>query len=357
MARFLFVTWWGGGNVTPVRVLGAQLLAAGHEVRVLGPERLRGDLATAGVEVVAQAGGFTATPDEVAAEIDRAGTDAVVIDFMQPESFAAAQASGVRWAPLVHTLGHRVLANEQSTMLAFAPLATVNEVRTRFGLPAVEDPRALLADADRVLIGGPAAVDRPAPHDGRVRHLGALLDPPGSDAGWTPPTLGRSLVVVSLGTTPMDEVPVLQRVLDAAASLPDVAFVATVGDHVDPSSLSTPPNATVSRLVRHAAVLPYASALVTHAGLGTVTAGLAHGIPLVCVPLGRDQHDNAARVEELGAGLTLDANAFPDDIAAAIDRVLYRDDRFRVAAGEVAGRIADESRPGHAVAELVELAG
>src|SRR5205814_8092473 len=94
MARFLFVTWWGGGNLTPVRVLGADLRAAGHEVRVLGPARLRDELAAIDVALIEQAGGFTATPDEVAAEIARTPTAAVVIDFMQPESFAAAEASG-----------------------------------------------------------------------------------------------------------------------------------------------------------------------------------------------------------------------------------------------------------------------
>jgi UDP-glucoronosyl and UDP-glucosyl transferase len=35
----------------------------------------------------------------------------------------------------------------------------------------------------------------------------------------------------------------------------------------------------------------------------TVLKALAAGVPLVCIPIGRDQKDNATRVLRLGAGL------------------------------------------------------
>ena len=357
--RFLFVTWWGGGNLTPVRVLGRRLLDAGHEVRVLASERLRDDFAAHGIEVVGNQKGFSASPDELSAEIDRTPTDAVVVDFMQPNVFAAAEASGVRWAALVHTLGQGVLDDEHSTMLAFASLDAVNGTREAQGLAPVDDAVALLATPDRIFVAGPPAIDRPrrsSANGDRVRYLGALLEDAGPDAGWTPPGAGtgRPLVVVSLGTTPMDDGPVLQRVLDGAGRLPVDVF-ATAGEHLDPASFATAPNTTVRPPVRHAAVLPHAHLVVTHAGLGTVTAALAHGLPLVCLPLGRDQFDNATRVEELGAGVAVESSAPADDIAAAIERVLG-DESFRRAAGALAGRIAGESAPDRSVAELVALA-
>ena len=43
-------------------------------------------------------------------------------------------------------------------------------------------------------------------------------------------------------------------------------------------------------------MFPDAAAVVTHAGHGTIMRALAHGIPLLCLPMGRDQDDNAARV-------------------------------------------------------------
>jgi len=36
--NFLFTTWEGGGNMTPVRVAARKLLARGHRVRVMSDE-------------------------------------------------------------------------------------------------------------------------------------------------------------------------------------------------------------------------------------------------------------------------------------------------------------------------------
>jgi UDP:flavonoid glycosyltransferase YjiC (YdhE family) len=72
----------------------------------------------------------------------------------------------------------------------------------------------------------------------------------------------------------------------------------------------------------HARVLPHARAVVTHAGLGTVHAALAQGLPLVCLPIGRDQPDNAARVVWHRAGVRLSPKSSSDKIAAAVKAVL-----------------------------------
>jgi UDP:flavonoid glycosyltransferase YjiC (YdhE family) len=68
--------------------------------------------------------------------------------------------------------------------------------------------------------------------------------------------------------------------------------------------------------------MPQASAVVTHAGLGTVAAALSAGVPLVCVPAGRDQGENAVRVVEAGAGVRLPQRARPDAIRAAVERAI-----------------------------------
>ena len=74
--------------------------------------------------------------------------------------------------------------------------------------------------------------------------------------------------------------------------------------------------------VRHGAVLRHADVLVTHAGLGSVHAALAHGVPMVALPLDREQPANAAAVERIGAGLALDPSVASAAIAAAIARTL-----------------------------------
>jgi UDP:flavonoid glycosyltransferase YjiC (YdhE family) len=69
-------------------------------------------------------------------------------------------------------------------------------------------------------------------------------------------------------------------------------------------------------------VLPECSAVVTHAGHGSVLKALAAGVPLVCMPLGRDQKDNTIRVLRLGAGVRVAKRAHPARIAAAVRDVL-----------------------------------
>ena len=60
-----------------------------------------------------------------------------------------------------------------------------------------------------------------------------------------------------------------------------------------------------------------AALVVTHCGHGTVMRALSHGRPMLCLPMGRDQNDNAARVVARGAGLRLGADAAPPAIRSA----------------------------------------
>jgi UDP:flavonoid glycosyltransferase YjiC (YdhE family) len=113
-------------------------------------------------------------------------------------------------------------------------------------------------------------------------------------------------------------------------------------------------NVEVVRYVPHDRVLPFASLVVTHAGLGTVMTTLAHGVPMVCVPLGRDQFFNAARVAALGVGRGLDANADERAIAAAV-RAVIDDDEMRRAARHWPDVIAAYRRGEAVMAEIDRL--
>lgn len=50
-------------------------------------------------------------------------------------------------------------------------------------------------------------------------------------------------------------------------------------------------------------LLPRCRAIVHHGGIGTLSKSFVAGTPQLILPLAHDQHDNAARVERLGAGL------------------------------------------------------
>jgi UDP:flavonoid glycosyltransferase YjiC (YdhE family) len=69
-------------------------------------------------------------------------------------------------------------------------------------------------------------------------------------------------------------------------------------------------------------VIDRADLVVTHGGHGTVMKALVAGRPMVVLPHGRDQPDNAARVTARGAGLAVRRTASPARIASAVQKVL-----------------------------------
>jgi MGT family glycosyltransferase len=212
----------------------------------------------------------------------------------------------------------------------------------------------LLDDADGVIVTTVPELDQPAGAvPANVRYIGPLIEDAGPDAGWRPAVSGVPLVVVSLGTTPMGEAPVVQRVLDALADEP-VQAVATIGDHLDAGTFTVPSNATIVPYVRHAALFPHARVVVSHAGLGTVSAALIHGVPLVCIPLGRDQPANAAHVEAAGAGYTVASTASTDELTSTI-MAATADAPVTAAAREMGDVMARYENGGRAVLEVEQL--
>jgi UDP:flavonoid glycosyltransferase YjiC (YdhE family) len=84
-------------------------------------------------------------------------------------------------------------------------------------------------------------------------------------------------------------------------------------------------------------------------------AALAHGVPLLVLPLGRDQNDNAATVEAHAVGLRLDPAATTEDLATACQAPL-RDATFRDNARALGARVVRDARESPIVTELERLA-
>ena len=74
----------------------------------------------------------------------------------------------------------------------------------------------------------------------------------------------------------------------------------------------------------------------------------------MCIPMGRDQDDTAARVVHHGAGVRLSPKASTDQIRAAIGKVLAHD-KYRVPAERLADAIAAERETSTLVADLESL--
>ena len=111
-------------------------------------------------------------------------------------------------------------------------------------------------------------------------------------------------VYVTLGTV-LDEAGVLRLLLTALADL-DCNVLMTIGRGGDPVSLAPwPANATVEQFVPQAEVLPHCAVVVSHGGSGTTYGALAHGLPLLMLPHGADQFDNAKAARAAGVAKAL----------------------------------------------------
>jgi MGT family glycosyltransferase len=277
---------------------------------------------------------------------------------MLPGALCGAEASFRPSVALVHTL-YAANLDDDGGLLPMQAAATIDgttAVRAELSLPPVAGFGALLDRQTTLLVTCPEALDDPrGPRAANVRYVGPVQEEAGPDAGWRPPGVddGRPLVVVGLGTTPMNEGPVLQRLLTALGDAP-VRVLATLGDHLDPQDLEVPTNVHLSGHVRHAATLPWASAVVSHAGLGTVLAALSHGLPQVCMPSGREQPLNAAAVERVEAGCTVQPTASADEVRAAVLRTLS-DMELRAGAARMALSIDAQRAAGAAEAEIERL--
>jgi MGT family glycosyltransferase len=129
------------------------------------------------------------------------------------------------------------------------------------------------------------------------------------------------LILISFSTTYMNQRALAQRVLDAVAPL-RVRVLLTAGPALELTQLRLPDNARAVDFIAHRTVLPHADLLITHAGWQTINAALADGVPLVCIPDGRDQPDNAARVVHVGAGVRARKSTPPQKLRAIIQAAL-----------------------------------
>ena len=144
---------------------------------------------------------------------------------------------------------------------------------------------------------------------------------------------------------------VVEAVCSGCAGLGVDALV-TPGPAIDARSVHAAANVAIVPFANHDEVLPGCAAVITHGGLGTSLRSLAHGVPQLLLPLGRDQHVNAARVADLGAGIVLPAHSPPARIGTAL-KTLLGEERFQAAAAHAAARIAADD-PDHAAVTALE---
>ncbi len=373
------------GNAPPQLALTRELVERGHQVRVLAHRAARGRVEGTGAQFVefrrtlpdmdmsqresdslrdweahtrigaalrvrdnVLVGLLLDTARECAELLEGWPADVVVLDWMLPGAAVAAEAAGVPAVALVHCpfplpidgaplLGSGLrpmagrlgairdrLLNHVARRVFAAGLAVLNQARTEQGLQPLKDWYTQLLGVEAIYVMTAPELDFSS--QGRlpanVSYVGPAFEPFAGE--WRSPWAdanGDPLVLVSFSTSYMDQRESVQRVLDALAPLP-VRVLLTTGPALDAKHLRIPANTHAVSFLPHRLVLPHAALVITHAGWQTINAALADGVPLLCIPGGRDQHDNAARVVLAGAGVRARERATPRKLRRVIAAAL-----------------------------------
>lgn len=418
MMNFLLATWEGGGSVTPMLTVARKLADRGHRVRVMSDRCNRPEAEAVGVAFVpwrrapsridrsresdvfrdweaetpqeqigrvlerVWAGPALQYAEDLIEELRREPADLVVSSELLMGVMAGCEAIGQRFVALTCNINlfgtpgvppvgpgltsaatpeeeafHREVAAGNQQMFD-AGLPALNAARKALGLSPLLHLADQLEVAEALLLGTSAAFDFAPPSlPDHVRYVGPQLADPPWAAPWQSPWPVddvRPLVLVAFSTTFQDHVGVLQAIIDGAAALP-VRLLVTLGDTISPDELVPAANCALVHSAPHNDVMPEASLVITHGGHGTVTRALMHLKPLIVVPHGRDQNDNAARVTARGAGIILPAGSPAYEFRTAIEYMLANA-RYADAARALGERVADDVNNSPAAEELERLA-
>jgi UDP:flavonoid glycosyltransferase YjiC (YdhE family) len=216
--------------------------------------------------------------------------------------------------------------------------------------------RGVYLDPRPPMLRGPETV--PAAHGTHRIRPEIPGDPAAALPAWADALDQHPVVYVSLGTAPLFNQPQKFAPLLEGLTAEAVEVVVTVGDLNDPAVFGElPPTVHVENWLPLSPLLPRCDAVLCHAGTGTTLAALAAGLPLVLVPQGADQFDNARACERAGAARIL----MPDQVTPAAVRdavwtVLRDDSSERAAARALAAEIATMPSAVEVVNELMSIA-
>ncbi|RKN11548.1 nucleotide disphospho-sugar-binding domain-containing protein [Streptomyces radicis] len=383
--RYLYAVMPGLSHLYPLvpSVRAARL--AGHDVLVATSGGAVGPAAGAGLPVV-----DVAQDREIAPVFDR-----LLVDVLRP-GLSDEELMGLMGAAFA-TIGDRMIDGLLSTALEWRPDAVVYEpglaggliTARRLGVPGVVHGVGLRHPTSWGMYGmGPTAArlgiaELPEHPDVEVRispdSLEEHNEAPGEDLSvvaevpmracpfngggevpdWALSRGDRPRVVVTMGSSAATtgEGRVLADIVRGAAGL-DVEVVVTTGSGGLPDALDPlPKNVRVVSWLPLSELLPVSDAVVHHAGMGTMFAAYAAGVPQLSVPPTGGRPAPHEVTEARGAGLTVQPGALtPDGVAAAL-RDLLDDPGYAAASREVAAEMAAMPGPDAAIDRLTRLIG
>jgi MGT family glycosyltransferase len=412
--RYLFALTDGGGTVPPELGAVQRLVARGHAVTVLGEDTMANDIAATGASflpwrhalnrasrrpeaapyreweirsprravqqalehlVVRPAAGYA---EDVSSAIRDHRPDLLVTSFFAIGAMIAAEGEGLAFVVMhpninpmpaegippfgpglqpargaVGRLRDRIVGAFSERLWDSTTLVEVNRLRAQYALVPVHHLADQMLRARAHLLLTSAAFDFPGQVPAEIRYVGPILDDPAwsSSAAWQPPEGDDPLVLVSMSSTFQDQAGCLQRVIDALARMP-VRGLVTTGPALDSHTLVARPNVQVVEAAPHGQVLAHADLVICHGGHGTLMKAFAADLPVLVMPHGRDQADNAARVTYHRAGLTLPRTASPGRIAHTATK-LIQDPSYQQAASTL-GRVIRRDAASDALIQTLE---
>lgn len=415
MARFLFTTWEGGGHVQPLLMVARELIEHGHQVLALSDicnaddaaalaipfqawstapsqtgksredDRLKDHEAQSPLDVIQRlidrvmVGPASLYAHDTLGAIDAFKPDVIVSQELLLGVMAAAESRGLPLALFAANIwslptlagvppfgpgmapatsdeerSMHAMVNQMSRGFFQIGLPGLNSARADLGLPALNAIFEQLDVAGTILIGTSSAFDfTPDPLPAPFVYAGPYLSDPSWVGQCETPAGDEPLVLVSFSSLYQAQEATLANVIEALGRLP-VRGLVTTGPTLPPEAFTPPANVSIVRSAPHGELLAQTAVFVTHAGHGSTLRPLMAGVPLLCMPMGRDQHDNAARVLARGAGLRLAADASVEVISAAIGDLLGSED-YRLAAANLGARIRADALGRSAARHLESL--
>ena len=371
------------GHFHPMLALAEALQARGHDVVFLTGAELHDAVSDAGFETMVAGPEFSVLVGEALQRYPETS-------FATPEDhqrFAYGRLfSDIRVELTIddatrvgHRFGPDLVVSDKADFVGPLLAAILDRPNATVGLTLVLEPERLQLAAGAVARHWETAGFAPPVDAGLYRYLyldqfPALLQRPGiadlpvvqdlrpiplGDGTELAPDLervgrDRPLIYVTLGTV-FGDATVMSTILDGLSGL-DVDVVATIGPNMAPEELGVwADNVHVRQFVPQGALLARCRLVITHGGAGSVLGPLSHRVPLVLVPLGADQQENADQVAGAGAGrILVSTDLSPNDVEYTAQAVLA-DDATRQCATRIGNQIAAMPHPNEVVPLLEHL--
>jgi UDP:flavonoid glycosyltransferase YjiC (YdhE family) len=154
---------------------------------------------------------------------------------------------------------------------------------------------------------------------------------------------GEAPIVFTLGSTAVHNPGnFYQASLEAVRRLRRRAILVGVKPGVLPANALNSPDILTLPYVPYSQLFPHAAVTVHQGGSGTTGQAMRAGRPMLFVPYGWDQPDNAARVERLGCALSIARAQYTVESAAAALARLLSEPHFALRAAQIAADLEQE---------------